>query len=151
MVFFLSRRRPCLRSLDFYFYIVSSNFCFMKQIFFLKYNSKIILSVRILRSKIKVGAKIIPTQQFSNSNGIGLKGTQAPLTLFDRGSKMHYQIEANKNLDKSRCTLDGFNWVKSFEYCAFNCTKLVLTSIMLSLVQICYNVNFNYQLYDKGF
>ena len=71
MVFFLSRRRPCLRSLDFYFFIVLSNFCFIKKISEVKFEnySK---SVRILHRKMKAGAKIIPNQRFSNSNGIGL-------------------------------------------------------------------------------
>ena len=38
----------------------------------LLFYEKIILSVRILHSKMKAGAKIIPSQQFSNSIGIGL-------------------------------------------------------------------------------
>ena len=70
MVFFLLRRRPCLRSLDFYFFIVSSNFCFMK-IFFVW--SKIQKSNKILHSKMKAGANLALTQRFSNSNGIGLR------------------------------------------------------------------------------
>ena len=31
VLLFLSRGRPCLRSADFYFFIVKSNFCFLKQ------------------------------------------------------------------------------------------------------------------------
>ena len=53
MVFFLLRRWLCLRSLDFYFFIV-------------------FLSVKILHSKMKAGANLALTRPFSHSNGIGL-------------------------------------------------------------------------------
>ena len=59
MVFFLSKRRPCVRSLDFYFFIVLSNFCFMKKTKILKYNSKLFLSVKILHRKMKAGANLV--------------------------------------------------------------------------------------------
>ena len=57
MYLLLWRGQPCPRSPDFLFY---ENF------------SKTNLSVKILHSKMKVGTKIVPTQQFSNSTEIVL-------------------------------------------------------------------------------
>ena len=59
------------------FFLVSSNFCFGNFLFF---RSKI-QSVKILHSKMKAGANLALTWQFSNSNGIGLKIRERFLNL----------------------------------------------------------------------
>ena len=68
-------------SLDFYFFVVSSNFCFMKKKF------------KILHSEMKAGTNLAPTKRFSKSNGIGL--TKCCMFFVNFQEKYKYKFEKN--------------------------------------------------------
>ena len=88
---------------DFYFFIVSSNFCF--------------LSVKILHSKMKAGANLALTLQLSNSNGIGLKSPiRTFFTNIEEFCTMWNLYSMSSYFHEKFCTIyyTNSNFLKSF-------------------------------------